>query len=93
MKATRVCLPDLLIHPGETLHELMVERCVSCSDLAQSTGFSEKYISDVVACCASITPAFAFALEGVWQVSSSFWLHLQQNYDLERGLSKYENLQ
>lgn len=74
---------ELIIHPGETLRELLDDRGMSQKVLALRTGFSEKHISKVINGGASITAPFANALENVFNVEAEFWMNLQSNYDIE----------
>jgi len=74
---------DLIIHPGETLIELLETRNMKQKELAFRTGFSEKHISEIVNGKAVITSKFAASLENVFGVSAKFWLNLQANYDIE----------
>ena len=63
---------DLLIHPGETLGDILIERGITQADLAMLQ--VEKKIYPL---------KFAFALEYALGVSKSFWINLQANYDAE----------
>ncbi|MCL1809945.1 MAG: HigA family addiction module antitoxin [Clostridiales bacterium] len=74
---------DLIIHPGETLFELLENRKMKQNELACRTGFSEKHISEVVNGKADISSKLAVSLENVFDVSAKFWLNLQSNYDIE----------
>jgi len=74
---------DLIIHPGETLIELLETRNMKQKELAYRTGFSEKHISEIVNGKAVITSKFAVSLENVFDISAKFWLNLQANYDIE----------
>ena len=74
---------DLIIHPGETLRELLEDRDMTQKELAKRTDFSEKHISKVLNGQASITSKFAAALAVVFDVNAIFWINLQGNYDLE----------
>ena len=76
--------PDLLIHPGETISELLEERrIVTEMDLAQKTGISEALLSDVIHGRKAISQDLAMGLEYAFGISRSFWLNLQANYDAE----------
>ena len=79
--------PDLLFHPGETLRELIDDRGMNQKELAVRTGFSEKHISKILSGDYDITARFAFALEHVFEVSATFWINLQANYDLEKMMT------
>ena len=74
---------DLIIHPGETIFDILEERGISQADLAASTGVSAAYVSNVIAGKKDISAKFAFALEYALDVPKSFWLNLQANYDAE----------
>lgn len=74
--------PDIAIHPGETLSEVLEFNNISQKELAQRTGITEKHISNIVNGHASITPEMALKFERVFNNSASFWNNLQNNYDL-----------
>ncbi len=74
---------DLLIHPGETIADVLTERNISQAELAAITGVTPAYISNVVAGKKDISANFAFALEYALGVPKSFWLNLQANYEAE----------
>lgn len=74
---------DFIIHPGETIKEVLEERQMSQEELAIRTGFSPKHISEVVNGKKGISPSFAKSLEYVFGMPSSFWINLQGIYDKE----------
>ncbi|MBR1582564.1 MAG: HigA family addiction module antidote protein [Spirochaetales bacterium] len=75
--------PELLIHPGETILDLLNERGISQKELANRAGVSEPFLSDVIHGKKDISKGLAKGLEYAFGVSSSFWLNLQANYDSE----------
>ena len=75
--------PDLIIHPGETLAEILEDREMSQKELAIRTGMTEKHISTVVKGQKNISVAFAKKLEYALGIDASFWINLQANYDKE----------
>lgn len=75
--------PDFIIHPGETLQEIMEENNMTQKELAIRTGMTEKHISTVVNGLKPISVAFAKKLEYVFEIEDSFWINLQSNYDRE----------
>lgn len=75
--------PDLLIHPGETILEVIEDRGISQKELAIRTGYTEKHISTVLRGKKSISAKFALRLETALDIASTFWENLQMNYDLE----------
>lgn len=74
---------DFIIHPGETLKEVLEENCMLQEELAIRTGVSAKHISEVVNGKKRITASFAKSLEYVFGMPTSFWLNLQNIYDKE----------
>lgn len=82
---------DLLIHPGETISDLIADRNISQKELAQRLGISEAFLSDVINGKKDISKTLAKGLEYVFGVSSSFWLNLQANYDSELLSLEEEN--
>ena len=74
---------DLIIHPGETIADVLEDRGISQAELAASTGVSPAYVSNVISGKKDISSNFALALEYALGVPKSFWLNLQANYDAE----------
>ena len=74
---------DLLVHPGETIKEILDERIMSQEELAVRTGYSAKHISEVVRGKKDISSEFANRLEYALGIPAHFWMNLQGNYDKE----------
>lgn len=74
---------DLIIHPGETIADILEERNLSQAELATRTGVSPAYVSSVISGKKDISSKFAMALEYALGVPKTFWLNLQANYDAE----------
>ena len=74
---------DLIIHPGETIADVLKERDITQMELAIRTNVSPAYISSVIAGKKDISSKFAMALEYALGVPKSFWLNLQANYEAE----------
>ncbi len=74
---------DLVIHPGETIADILESRNLSQKELAQRAGVSEAFLSDVIHGKKDISKSLAMGLEYALGVPSSFWLNLQSNYDAE----------
>ena len=75
--------PDLLIHPGETISDLLEERGMTRKELARRAGVSEAFLSDVIHGKKDISKGLAAGLAYAFDVPGSFWLNLQANYDAE----------
>lgn len=74
---------DLIIHPGETIADVLVERGITQAELAARTGVSAAYVNNVIAGKKNISGKFAMGLEYALGVPKSFWLNLQANYEAE----------
>lgn len=79
----RVISPDLVIHPGETIFDLLQDRGITQKELALRAGVSEPFLSDVIHGKKDISKGLALGLQYAFGVPSSFWLNLQANYDAE----------
>lgn len=82
VKKTGISL-DLIIHPGETIADVLEERGLTQVELAARTGVTPAYISNVISGKKNISANFAMSLEYALGVPKSFWLNLQANYDAE----------
>jgi hypothetical protein len=76
--------PDLIIHPGETIADVLVERDITQAELATLVGVTSAYISQIIKGKRDISTRFAVALEYALKIPKSFWINLQANYDAEK---------
>ncbi|SEK98278.1 HigA family addiction module antitoxin [Ruminococcus albus] len=74
---------DLIIHPGETIADILEARNMTQAELAVRTGVSPAFVGNVIAGRKDISGKFAMALEYALEVPKSFWLNLQARYDAE----------
>ncbi len=74
---------NLIIHPGETIKELLEESKMTQEELAIRTGYSAKHVSEIISGKKNISSKFANSLEYVFGIPTSFWINLQGNYDKE----------
>lgn len=81
---------DFIIHPGETLKELLEDRGMTQRELAMRTDVKEPHISGIVNCQKPISVSFAKKLEYALGVDASFWINLQANY--EKELADFEEI-
>ena len=82
---------DLIIHPGETIADVLEDRGITQTELASRTGVSTAYVSSVIAGKKGISANFAMGLEYALGVPKSFWLNLQANYESELLEANEEN--
>lgn len=81
---------DFIIHPGETLAEVLKDRKMSQKELAIRTGMTEKYISTIINGQENISSSFANKLEYALDIEKEFWMNLQANYEREKRM--YERI-
>ena len=74
---------EMIIHPGETLREVLDERNMSQQELALRTGMTPKHISTVLNGEKNISVSFAKKLEYALSIDAEFWIGLQALYDRE----------
>ena len=74
---------ELIIHPGNTIAEILEDREMSQKELAIRTGVTDKHISTIVNGVKPISVAFAKKLEYALGIEAEFWINLQANYDRE----------
>ena len=74
---------DLIIHPGETIADILEERGISQAELASKIGVSVVYMSNVIAGKKDVSSKLAMGLEYALGVPKSFWLNVQSNYETE----------
>ena len=84
---------ELIVHPGETIKELLNDKNMNQEELAIRTGYSAKHISEVLSGKKSISSKFANSLEYVFNIPTEFWINLQGIYDKELlELEKLNNI-
>ena len=77
--------PDLIIHPGETIADVLADREITQVELAALTGVTPAYINQVINGKRNISVKFAVALEYALGIKKSFWINLQAHYDAEKA--------
>lgn len=73
-------MPDIAIHPGKTIAELLDREGMTQKNLCERMGISEKHLSQIINGEASITAVTALLLENALGGSASFWINLEKNY-------------
>lgn len=65
---------EMIIHPGETLKEVLEDRKMSQQELALRTGVTPKHISTVLSGEKNISVSFAKKLEYALDIDAEFWI-------------------
>jgi len=81
---------EFIIHPGETLKEILEDRIMTQRELAKRTGVTEKHVSTIINGQKPISVSYAKKLEYALGIDAMFWINLQANYDKE--LADYEEM-
>ncbi|MBR2134938.1 MAG: HigA family addiction module antidote protein [Bacteroidales bacterium] len=71
------------LHPGGTLREELRERKIKHKDFAHSVGMQPSHLSALINGARNITPAIAAKLEKGLGIPATFWVNLQNNYNLD----------
>lgn len=80
MTEARTFRPDWASAPGDTIEDLLEERCWSQAEFADRTGFTRKHINDLIKGRTPITPDAAQRLANVLGSSIDFWLVREAQY-------------
>ena len=78
--ATNNYNPNIAIHPGVTLKELLESLSMTQIELAERTGLTPKTINEIIQEKNPITPETALKLSSVFGMSPTFWNNLERNY-------------
>ncbi|MFA4947625.1 MAG: ImmA/IrrE family metallo-endopeptidase [Candidatus Krumholzibacteriia bacterium] len=73
-------VPTDVSAPGETLSEILTERGISQTDLADRMGRPKKTINEIMNGKAAITPQTALELELVLRIPAEFWIARERDY-------------
>jgi len=77
--------PDVVSWPGETLAEVLEERQMTQSELAERMGRPKKTINEIIQGKTGITPETALQLEHVLHIPATFWNNRQLQYQEYRA--------
>ena len=73
--------PDWVSPPGETLADILKERKITKSELAQRMGLPKKTINQLIKGKAEITTRIAYKMElALWIPSARFWIERERLY-------------
>jgi addiction module HigA family antidote len=73
------------IHPGEHLADAIASAGITATQLARDIDVPPNRITGILHGVRGITADTALRLERYFDVSATFWLNLQQMYDLRRA--------
>ncbi|MBJ7330648.1 MAG: HigA family addiction module antidote protein [Solirubrobacteraceae bacterium] len=73
-------LPDWASPPGDTLADLLDERDMTQTELAERLGVTLKHVNRVIKGAATISADLALGLEKVFGASAAFWMTREAHY-------------
>lgn len=73
-------VPNEVSPPGDTLFDVLEERGMSQSDLAELTHSPKKMISEIIQGRTAILPDMALQLERVLGIPARFWNERERHY-------------
>ena len=85
MTQTTPFLPDWASAPGDTLADMLDERSMTQTELAERLGMSLKHVNRVVKGAASVSAELALGLEKVFGVSAAFWMTREAHFQIDRA--------
>ncbi len=77
----KIFQPNIAIHPGETLQEILESMNMSQAELAERVGLALKTVNEIIQSKNPITPETANKFSAVFGMSAQFWNNLQRDYD------------
>lgn len=75
-------------HPGEMLIDELEARQMSQKQLANQTGVSATFISELIRGKKSVSVVMALKLEAALEIDASFWLKAQRSYNRDLAYQK-----
>lgn len=78
-------LPDWASPPGDTLADLLEERSMTQTELAERLGVSLKHVNRVIKGAASVSAELALGLEKVFGASAGFWMTREAQYQADKA--------
>lgn len=78
-------LPDWASPPGDTLADLLEERSMTQTELAERLGVSLKHVNRIIKGAASISAELALGLERVFGASAGFWMTREAQYQADKA--------
>ena len=91
MSVKQEILPDIAIHPGETLADVLEERGLNHAELAALMGNSPDVVSRIIRGESDFNRDIAVGLENALGIPAQFWINLQSLFDATQRRIKAQN--
>ena len=79
------CVPCIAIHPGEIIKDELDAREMKQKELASFMGMPTSVLNDIIKGRRAITPEVAVLLQEILSIDASYWLSLQNQYDIDKA--------
>ena len=79
------CVPCIAIHPGEIIKDELDAREMKQKELASFMGMPTSVLNDIIKGRRAITPEVAVLLQEILSIDASYWLSLQNQYDIDQA--------
>lgn len=87
--ATRIklndCIPCIAIHPGEILNDELEAREMKQKELASLMNMPTSVLNDIIKGRRALTPEVSVLLQEILGIDASYWLSLQNQYDIDQA--------
>ena len=79
------CVPFLAVHPGEIIKDELEAREMKQKELASLMDMPTSVLNDIIKGRRAITPDVSVLLQEVLGIDASYWLSLQNQYDIDEA--------
>ena len=78
------CVPCIAIHPGEIIKDELEAREMKQKELASLMGMPTSVLNDIIKGRRAVTPEVSVLLQEILGIDASYWLSLQNQYDIDQ---------
>ena len=78
------CVPCIAIHPGEIIKDELDAREMKQKELASLMSMPTSVLNDIIKGRRAVTPEVAVLLQEILGIDASYWLSLQNQYDIDQ---------
>lgn len=79
------CVPCIAIHPGEIIKDELDAREMKQKELASLMSMPTSVLNDIIKGRRAVTPEVAVLLQEILGIDASYWLSLQNQYDIDQA--------
>lgn len=79
------CVPCMAIHPGEIIKDELDAREMKQKELASLMSMPTSVLNDIIKRRRAVTPEVAILLQEILGIDASYWLALQNQYDIDQA--------